>query len=86
MADSYRYGAPGKTGHPTQKPLPTITPLILVSTEPGDLVLDIFAGSGTTLVAAKANGRRAIGIEVNEEYAEMAADRLRQGVLFGASA
>jgi DNA modification methylase len=83
-ADSYRHGMPGKTGHPTQKPLPTIEPLILVSSEPGDLVLDMFAGSGTTLVCAKAAGRRAIGIEVNEEYCEMAANRLRQGVLFGA--
>lgn len=86
VADTYRYGKPGKTGHPTQKPFETINPLLEVSSRPGDTVLDLFAGSGTTLVAAKLMGRKSIGIEINEGYAEMAADRLRQGVLFGMEA
>lgn len=86
-ADSYRHGQPGKEDHPTQKPIITASRLIEFSTEPGDLVLEPFAGSGTTLVAAKRLGRRSIGIELDERYCEIAAKRLAQGVLdFGASA
>lgn len=69
--------------HPTQKPLWLMRALIEQHTKPGDLILDPFAGSGTTLVAAKQLGRRAIGIEMNTEYAEAAVRRLAQGVLFG---
>ena len=72
---------PGKVGHPTQKPCAVIEPLIRASSLAGDLVLDPFAGSGTTLVVARALGRRAIGIELEERYAEMAAKRLEQAQL-----
>lgn len=77
-ADSYRHGQPGKQDHPTQKPVPTASLPILYSTAPGDVVLDPFVGSGTTLRAAKDLGRRAIGIEINERYCDVAARRCAQ--------
>lgn len=67
--------------HPTQKPLDLLRYLILTYTNPGDLVLDFTMGSGTTLVAAKQLGRRAIGIELDERYCEIAALRLQQEVM-----
>ncbi len=82
-SDSYRHGQPGKVDHPTQKPLRVIEPLIVASSRISDCVIDPFVGSGTTLVAAKNLGRRAIGIEKEEKYCEIAASRLRQGVMFG---
>ena len=81
VADSYRHGQPGKVDHPTQKPMSTAALLIERSSLPGDLVLDPFMGSGTTLRAAKDLGRRAIGIEIEEKYCEIAVGRLAQGVL-----
>jgi hypothetical protein len=62
--------------HPTQKPLELMLWLIKSYSNPRHLVLDPFMGSGTTLVAAKMSGRRAIGIEMNEAYCEVAAQRL----------
>lgn len=58
-------------------------PLVFIPalTEPGDLIFDPFMGSGTTLRAAKDAGRRAIGIETEERYCEVAVQRLAQGVL-----
>lgn len=67
--------------HPTQKPLWLMDEIVQLHTEKGQIILDPFCGSGTTLVSAKRLGRRAIGIEMNEKYAEAAARRLQQGVL-----
>jgi len=67
--------------HPTQKPLDLLRYLILTYTNPGDTVLDFTMGSGTTLVVAKQLGRKAIGIELDERYVNIAIDRLQQEVL-----
>jgi len=81
QADSYRHGIPGKVGHPTQKPFTVIRPPLLASSNVGSLILDPFMGSGTTLLAAKQLGRRAIGIEIERKYCDIAVERLRQEVL-----
>ena len=73
----------GDIGHPTVKPLKVICKLMKTGSAHGSIVLDPFMGSGTTLVAAKNLGRRAIGIELEEKYCEIAVNRLRQGVLWG---
>lgn len=68
----------GRAVHPTQKPLGIVSPLIEYSVPAGGLVFDPFAGSGTTLLAAKLAGRRAVGVEIDENYAKAAARRLAQ--------
>jgi DNA modification methylase len=75
----------GNKNHPTEKPLELMT-AILSNAGPG-AVLDPFMGSGTTLLAAKQLGRKAVGIELSEAYCEVAAKRLAQGALdFGGAA
>jgi site-specific DNA-methyltransferase (adenine-specific) len=66
----------GDTLHPTQKPVMAILPLILAYSQVGDIVLDPFAGSGTTAIAAATLGRRFIGIELDPQYARIAAARV----------
>ena len=75
--------APGKSEklhgkHPTQKPVKLIDRCLRASTNPGDLVLDPFAGSGSAGVAALAIGRRFVGIEMTPEYAEIARTRMAE--------
>lgn len=72
--------AGAKKRHLTEKPVELLQD-ILQTRNDWNVVLDPFMGSGTTLMAAKLLGRRAIGIEIEEKYCEVAADRLRQGVL-----
>lgn len=62
--------------HPTVKPLALVSELMGLFSNEGDTILDPFAGSGTTLVAARMLGRRAIGIEINEDYCHIAIKRL----------
>ena len=69
-------------GHPCPKPIEWATWLVHRAAPEGGVVLDPFMGSGTTLIAAKQLGRRAIGIEISEEYCDLAVRRLAQGVLF----
>jgi DNA modification methylase len=71
-------------GHSAEKPESLIKRMIQESG--GGLVLDPFMGSGTTLASAKSAGTNAIGIEIEERWCEVAAKRLEQGVLFGATA
>ena len=72
---------PGVNGHPCPKPLKAWSWLLAKASTEGETILDPFMGSGTTLRAAKDLGRLAIGIEIEEEYCEIAAKRMAQGVL-----
>lgn len=67
--------------HPTQKPI-ALMRWCLTQAKTKNRVLDCFSGSGSTLLAAKLDGLSAVGIEKEERYCEIAAERLRQGVLF----
>lgn len=69
--------------HPTQKPLALVRRCLLASTSAGDLVLDPFAGSGTTCVAAVSTGRRFIGIEKDAAYRQLSQERMNAAVELG---
>jgi DNA modification methylase len=66
----------GNRLHPTQKPLPVLLPLIKTFSAPGALVLDPFAGSGSSLLSAKMLGRDYLGIELDADYHRLASQRL----------
>jgi adenine-specific DNA-methyltransferase len=62
--------------HPTEKAVSVLQPLIRSFSRPGDLVLDPFSGSGSTLVAAALSGRRYFGIDLETKYVELARRRV----------
>ncbi len=70
------WSMPENTDHPTQKPEKLLAKIILASTNPGDMILDPFAGSGTTAIVAKKLGRDFLAIESDEQYCLLAAKRL----------
>jgi len=72
------YCQDSRTGHPTQKPEGLIERIILASSSDGDLVVDPFAGSGTTLRVCQQTDRRCTGIEINPEYCDLIQSRLRR--------
>lgn len=69
----------GKRFHPTQKPI-LLFRKVIKDNPNAQTIIDPFAGSGTTLLAARLEGRQCVGIEINEEYCRIAAERLRQSV------
>jgi site-specific DNA-methyltransferase (adenine-specific) len=69
-----------KTPHPTQKPEELLRKLVLASSNPEDLVIDPFSGSGTTLVVAEQLGRRWSGCDCSRQYNQWAIDRLENVV------
>jgi site-specific DNA-methyltransferase (adenine-specific) len=70
------WSMPENTDHPTQKPEKLLAKIILASSNPGDVVLDPFLGSGTTSVVAKKLERRYVGIEIDETYCCLSEKRL----------
>jgi len=68
----------GRKLHPTQKPLEMVERIVRACSKPGDIVLDPFAGTGTTAVAAEKHGRRWLAVEQQPDYVAAANDRLRQ--------
>ena len=75
---TYACNPPTRTKlHPTEKPIELMCDLVQCFTNPGETILDMFMGSGTTLVACALRGRKAIGIEQKPEYFEAACQRVR---------
>jgi adenine-specific DNA-methyltransferase len=77
IGDVIEFAYTGNRLHPTQKPVAALRPLIESFTRPGQLVLDPFCGSGSTLIAAKMLGRDWLGIELDARHCRTARDRMR---------
>ena len=69
-----------RTGYPTQKPILLLEQIIKIATDKGDVVLDPFCGSGTTLVAAKLLDRNYIGIDMSKDAVELTKERLENPI------
>jgi site-specific DNA-methyltransferase (adenine-specific) len=78
IGDVQQWKYSGNKLHPTQKPVSNLIPLIEAFSRPGNVILDPFCGSGSTLVAAGLSGRRYIGIELSSDYCETARRRTEQ--------
>jgi len=68
--------------HPTEKPAALLEELIVTSTHKGEVVVDLFSGSGSTVQAAQNQGRIGIGVELDDQYVRSSSARLAQAVLF----
>jgi site-specific DNA-methyltransferase (adenine-specific) len=77
LGDVISWTYTGNRLHPTQKPLSVLVPMVETFSAPGSLVLDPFAGSGSTLLAARSLGRRYLGIEIDAGYHATASRRLQ---------
>ena len=74
--DVWRFNKPSKSvEHPTMKPVELVVEAITNSSEQGDLVLDSFLGSGTTLIACEKTGRKCFGVELDPKYADVIVER-----------
>jgi len=78
IADVIEWKYTGNKLHPTQKPIAALMPLIESFSRPGDMVLDPFAGSGSTLLAARMLGRNWLGVELDARYHAAARRRLAE--------
>ena len=85
LPDVMRWHYSGNRSHPTEKAVKVIAPLVRAFSQPGDLVLDPFLGSGTTAVAAALAGRRYLGIELEERYCALARKRVAGAARFHGS-
>ena len=81
IGNTAKYVAQERSGHPCPRPYDTVRYITSLASVSGNTILDPFMGSGTTLRAAKDLGRKAIGIEIEEKYCEIAAKRMSQEVL-----
>ncbi|MGH6810795.1 MAG: DNA methyltransferase [Methylocella sp.] len=84
LADVQPWEYSGNRAHPTEKAVGILSPVIRAFSKPGDIVLDPFAGSGSTAVAAALSGRRYIGIELEERYCRHARTRLAGAARYAA--
>jgi DNA modification methylase len=78
ISDVQQWKYSGNKLHPTQKPVSNLIPLIEAFSKPGNIILDPFCGSGSTLVAAGLSERRFVGIELSSDYCETARRRTEQ--------